>query len=270
MDEYPGIGLFAETWVHGVPDQSFFAANKLKGINFESNLPGVTDFQLNLYGIYNALNEPFGWTQGVNRLYTTLSNDFIYKDPTKNVIFLDNHDVSRFFTSIGGDMKKYKMGIAWLLTCRGIPQLYYGTEILMEGQTYPSDDLVRKDFPGGWKEDTVNKFTAAGRTALENEAFNYLRTLAKYRSGSTALKTGKLMQYVPEEGVYIYFRYDSHQTVMVIMNSNEGEKTIELNRLVERTKGFTKARDVVSGETQELRNTLTVPGKTTAVMELQK
>lgn len=270
LDEYPTLGIFAETWVHGVPNQSFFTANKLKGINFESNLPGVTDFQLNLYGIYNALNQPFGWTEGVNRLYTTLSNDFIYKDATKNVIFLDNHDVSRFYSSVGNDMRKYKMGIAWLMTCRGIPQLYYGTEILMEGQTYPSDDLVRKDFPGGWKEDTVDKFTAAGRTAEENEAYNYLKTFARYRLSSSALRTGKMMQYVPEDGVYVYFRYDKNQTVMIVMNPNDGEKTINLSRFNERINGFAKATDIATGATFNLSDKLSVGGKYTLVMELKK
>lgn len=270
MDEYPTIGIFAETWVHGVPDQSFFTANKLKGINFESNLPGVTDFQLNLYGIYNALNQPFGWTEGVNRLYTTLSNDFIYKDATKNVIFLDNHDVSRFYASVNKDMRKYKMGIAWLMTCRGIPQLYYGTEILMDGTTNPSDDLVRKDFLGGWKEDTIDKFTAAGRTTEENEAYDYLRTFTRYRLSSSALRTGKMMQFVPEDGVYVYFRYDKNQTVMIVMNQNDGEKSINLSRFAERINGFTKAFNVATGVTFDLGETLTVGGKYTLVMELKK
>lgn len=270
LDEYPSIGIFAETWVHGVPNQSFFTANKLKGINFESNLPGVTDFQLNLYGIYNALNQPFGWTEGVNRLYTTLSNDFIYKDPMKNVIFLDNHDVSRFYSSINKDMRKYKMGIAWLMTCRGIPQLYYGTEILMEGQTNPSDDFVRKDFLGGWEEDSVDKFTAAGRTADENEAYNYLKTFTRFRLSSSAIRTGKMMQYVPEEGVYVYFRYDNNQTVMVVMNQNDGEKTINLPRFAERINGFTKAMDVATSTTFNLSDKLSIGGKYTLVLELKK
>lgn len=267
MDEYPTIGIFGETWVHGVPNQAFFTANKWKGLPYESNLPGVTDFQLNLYGIYAALNQPFGWTEGVNRLYLTLSNDFVYRDPMKNVIFLDNHDVSRFFSLVNHRIDKYKAAIAWLLTCRGIPQIYYGTEILMDGFSNP-DDLVRKDFPGGWKEDSVNKFTAEGRSPLEQEAFSYLRKLARYRLQAPALQYGKMMQYVPVEGIYVYFRYHPRQTVMCIMNTNEEEKQLSTTRFEERLRGFTTGRDVISDKIYSLRETLTLPPMSTLVLEL--
>src|SRR5690349_3863582 len=131
LDEFPKLGIFAETFVHGVPNQSFFTSNRYD-IPFKSNLPGATDFQLNMYGIIPALTQNFGWTEGVNRLYLTATNDFVYKDPTKNVIFLDNHDLSRFLSIVGEDVDKLKIGLAWLLTFRGIPQLYYGTEVLMK------------------------------------------------------------------------------------------------------------------------------------------
>ena len=132
-DEYPRMTMFGEDWVHGVINQAYFAENKLD-VPFKSNLQGVVDFQTLFYGIQPALNQAFGWTEGVNRLYTTLSNDIIYKDPMRNVIFLDNHDMTRFFTTVKEDVEKHKMGLGWLFTCRGIPQLYYGTEILMKGR----------------------------------------------------------------------------------------------------------------------------------------
>lgn len=269
LDEYPNIGLFGETWVHGVPNQAFFTANKLKGITYESNLPGVTDFQLNLYGIFAALNQPFGWTEGVNRLYLTLSNDYVYKDPMKHVIFLDNHDVSRFFSLVNKDLRKYKAGIAWLLTCRGIPQLYYGTEILMDGYSNP-DDLVRKDFQGGWKSDKENKFSSAGRTRDEEEAFAYLRTIAQFRKNASAIRNGKMMQFVPQDGVYVYFRYNDEQTIMCIMNTNNNMKSISLERFQERIKGFRSAYDVAEGKIFELGNQLQLQPMTTLVLELKK
>ncbi|HEY0751994.1 MAG TPA: alpha-amylase family glycosyl hydrolase, partial [Chitinophagaceae bacterium] len=157
LTEFPKIHLFGETWVHGVINQAYFTENKFN-IKFKSNLPGVTDFQTNLHGILPALKEPFGWTEGVNKLYTTLAQDFVYMDPMKHVIFLDNHDKTRFFTEIGEDLQKWKMGVGWLLTARGIPQLYYGNEILMKGSTHPSDGWVRLGFPGGWAGDKENKF----------------------------------------------------------------------------------------------------------------
>jgi neopullulanase len=269
LDEYPQIGIFGETWVHGIPNQSFFMENNYN-LRYKSNLPGVTDFQLNLYGILPALNQDFGWTDGVNRLYLTATNDFVYKDPMKNCIFLDNHDMSRFYSVVNEDFQKYKMGIAWLLTYRGIPQLYYGTEILMAGTTAKTDAMVRFDFPGGWPGDKVNKFEAGGRTAQENEAFEYTRTLANFRKNSTAIKTGKMMQFVPENGVYVYFRYDDRQTVMCIMNQNASEQTIQLQRFSERTSGFRRALDVSANKTILLGQTLTVPGKSLTVLDLKR
>lgn len=268
LDEYPQLHLFGETWVHGIPNQSFFTTN-IYHLPYKSNLAGVTDFQLNLYGIVPALTQPFGWTEGVNRLYLTTTNDFVYKDPMQHVIFLDNHDMSRFFSVIGEDVQKMKMGLAWLLTFRGIPQLYYGTEILLKNFSNP-DGLVRQDFPGGWDNDSANKFTAAGRTAVENEVFNYFRALARFRKGSSALKTGKLMQYVPEEGVYVYFRYDKTQTVMCVMNTNDKEMSVRTIRFEERVKGFTKGREVVTDTIVTITNDLKIPAKTEWVLELEK
>lgn len=267
MDEYPRLTIFGETWVHGVPNQSFFVRNNYN-IPYKSNQPGVTDFQT-LWGIQETMTKDFGWTEGVNRLYSTLAYDFVYKDPMQNVVFLDNHDLSRFYSVIGEDRDKYKMSIGWLLTTRGVPQWYYGAEILMKGLANP-DGWVRMDFPGGWPGDSVNKFTAAGRTAQENETFNYVRTLANYRKNSSAIKTGKLMQFTPEDWVYTYFRYDDKQTVMVVMNTNKDERTIDPKRFEERTKGFTKGKDVIDASVKDLAHSWKIPGKTIWILELTK
>lgn len=268
LNEYPQIHLFGETWVHGVINQAYFTENKLH-TSFKSNLPAVTDFQTHLHGIMPALKEPFGWTEGVNKLYTTLAQDVVYKDPMKHVVFLDNHDKTRFFSEIGEDHEKYKMGVGWLLTTRGIPQFYYGTEVQMKGVSNP-DGWVRLDFPGGWVGDSSNKFLASGRTAQENEAFNWTRTIANFRKNSSAITTGKMMQFVPEESVYTYFRYDNKQTVMVVMNTANEEKTIDPKRFLERTKGFSSAKNIVTSATNDLSVTWKIPGKTIWVLELKK
>jgi neopullulanase len=268
LDEFPKLHLFGETWVHGVINQAYFTENNFN-IKFKSNLPAVTDFQTHLYGILPALNEKFGWTEGVNKLYNTLAQDFVYKDPMKHVNFLDNHDKTRFFSEVGEDLQKYKMGVSWLLTARGIPQLYYGTEILMKGVSNP-DGWVRLDFPGGWPGDKENKFEAAGRTPQEQEAFQFMRTLAQYRKNSTALKTGKFMQYVPDDGLYTYFRYDDRSTVMVIMNTSERERKIDPANYSERTKGFSSGKNIFSGNSISFSGDWKVPAKTTWVMELNK
>jgi glycosidase len=268
LDEYPHMTMFGETWVHGMINQAYFGRNTLN-VPFKSNLPGLTDFQLNMYGIEQAVNEPFGWTNGVNRLYTALASDVVYQDPMQNVIFLDNHDKSRFFSVVGEDITKQKIGIAWLMTCRGIPQLYYGTEILMKGFSNP-DGWVRLDFQGGWPGDKQNKFTSAGRTQQENEVFEWTKKLGQFRLKSSAIKTGKYMHYVPEDGVYVYFRYDDNQTVMCIMNPTEKDVTLNLSRFAERLKGATSGRDVTTDATYPLQDKLVVKAKYMMVLEVGK
>ncbi|HUH34088.1 MAG TPA: glycoside hydrolase family 13 protein [Daejeonella sp.] len=264
--EYPQMTYFGETWVHGLPNQAYFTEGNTINQNFDTGLQSVTDFQ-GLWGITEALNGKFGWNEGVNRLYTTIASDFLYKDPTKLVVFLSNHDLPRFYSLVKDDIRKYKMGIAWLLTTRGIPQFYYGDEILMKGLTNP-DGLVRLDFKGGWAGDKDNKFTAAGRSESENDAFNYVKKLATYRKNSPVLQTGKLMQYVPENGVYVYFRYDTDKTVMVVMNTNETEINVSTARFKERIDS-TSAINVLTDESVNLAENLKVPAQTTAVFELK-
>ena len=267
LDEYPQIGIFAETWVHGVLNQSFFTRNNLD-IPFKSTLPGVTDFQVH-FAMIDALTQNYGWAEGLSSLYSTLADDFVYKDPNKNCIFLDNHDMTRFFSAIGEDFDKYRMGINWLLTLRGIPELYYGTEILMSGTTNPSDAYVRKDFPGGWEGDKVNKFSASGRTDKENEAFSYVKTLANFRLHSSAITSGKLMQYVPYDGLYVYFRYDDKQTVMVVANSNDKAKEVKIKRFAERLNGFSKMKNIITGEVSDIKDFNLAP-KGSGVYEMMR
>ncbi len=268
LDEYPTITMFGETWVHGVINQAYFTENKFD-VPFKSNLPGVTDFQTNLYGIAPALTQKFGWTDGVNKLYQTLASDFVYKNPMNHVIFLDNHDMSRFLSQVSDDVEKLKTGIAWLLTSRGIPQLYYGTEILMKGISNP-DGFVRSDFEGGWSTDKKNKFTSAGRSAKENEVFNWTKTLGNFRKNSSAIKTGKMMQFVPEDGVYVYSRYDAKQTVLCIMNTGENGKTIDFSKYADATKGFSAARAIVGNNVYLLKDSITIPANNMWVLELMK
>lgn len=266
--EFPKITIFGETWIHSVTNQAYFSENNLI-VPWKSNLQGVTDFQWH-FSLNASLNENFGWTEGVNKLYNVLAQDILYKDPMRNVIFLDNHDLDRYYSVVGEDTRKFKMGIALLLTQRGIPQLYYGTEILMKNFKNPSDAEVRRDFPGGFPGDGVNKFLSSGRTEQENDAFNYVKRFAEFRKNSTALKVGKFMQFLPEDGVYVYFRYDNNETVMCVFNQNDGEKTINLTRFSERIKDFTKALDVSTGTTFNLEPTLTLGGKYVLVMKLTK
>lgn len=270
LEEYPNLGMFGEIWEHEVPIQGYFADDQpMTRGHFDSNLPGVVDFQV-MFAIHDALTREQGWTEGAGKLYYTLAQDYFYKDPYKNLIMLDNHDFTRFFSIVNEDMNKYKSGMAFLLTMRGIPQIYYMTEILGTGNAWPSHGNIRKDFPGGWPGDTANKFTAAGRTTPENEAFNYARTLIRYRNATPALQTGKLMQFVPYDGVYVYFRYDERNTVMTILNTSNTERELKTARFAERTKGFTGAKDVATGQMIADFSTLKLGKNSAMVLELTR
>jgi glycosidase len=268
--EYPNFSIFGEVLDQSVANEAFFTQGNTVNRGFDTHLPGITDAALK-DAIMEALNVrgKDDWNDGVNRLYTTLAQDFMYQNPMRNCIFLDNHDMSRFYSVVDEDFNKYKAGMAMLLTMRGIPQLYYGDEILMKGVSNP-DGLVRADFAGGWPGDRSNKFTAAGRTDKENEAFNYVRKLANYRKNTTALQTGKLMQYLPEKGIYVYFRYDAQKTVMVVYNSGTQASTLNTNRFNERTTGFKTAVNIINDEVLNDMSNINIPAKTILVFELKK
>lgn len=268
LNEYPKMTIFGEIMVHGVANQTYFEQNNID-TPFKSNLPSVVDFQSLYYGIIPALTQPFGWTDGVNKLYYTLSSDFLSKNPMQKVLLLDNHDEHRFFSVVGKNVEKQKIGFQWLLTCRGIPQLYYGSEVLVKGFKDP-DGLVRSDFPGGWATDTKNAFTGKGLTEDEKSTQDLVRKLANFRKTSSALKTGKMMHYVPVDGLYVYFRYDENQTIMCVMNTSTTEKEIDLQKYDERTADFTSARNVITEEKFNASTKTTIPAMKMWILELKK
>ena len=267
MTEYPNITLFGETRVFGSANQAYFNSN-IMNLPFKSNLQGSVDFQSLYFGIIPALTEPFGWTSGVNKLYNTLSQDFLNTDSRRNVLLLDNHDESRFFSVVGENVEKQKMGMQWLLTCRGVPQLYYGSEVLFKGFTNP-DGLVRSDFPGGWFGDSKNAFSGKGLTSDELAVQSLVRKLGIFRKGSSALKTGKMMHYVPSNGLYTYFRYDNNQTIMCIMNTDTKERKVDFTSFPERTAGFLKASNVITDQLLKMADQVTIPSMQMWVLELK-
>ncbi|MDE5525519.1 glycoside hydrolase family 13 protein [Elizabethkingia meningoseptica] len=266
--EYPNFTIFGETLMLLPSNQAYYTKGQKLGQTLDTKLSGVTDEALRI-AIMDALNKKPEWYEGVNRLYSMLAQDFLYKDPTKNVVFLDNHDMSRVFSVIGENMEKFKSAISILLTTRGIPQMYYGTEVLMKNFSDP-DGLVRSDFKGGWKEDKMSDFTAEGRSAAGNEAFNFVKKLANYRKATPALQTGKLKQFIPQKGVYTYFRYDDQKTVMILFNGNEESQSVDLSRYQEKLQNFTKARNVITDEVIQNLSSLSLNKKQTLVLELIK
>ncbi|GGD50596.1 neopullulanase SusA [Emticicia aquatilis] len=268
LDEHPNMLLFGESAVNTVISQSYFTKNNLN-IPFKCNLPSSCDFQVQ-GAINTALKENFGWNEGVNRLYTTLSQDLVYQNPEKLVPFVENHDTDRYFSVIGEDFNKYKLGLTWLYTVRGVPQMYYGTEFLMKNFKNPTDAEVRKDFPGGFKGDTENKFLAFGRNAQENEAFEFNKKLLTYRKTSEALTKGKFMQFTPfDGGIYVYFRYTDKQTVMVVSNTKNTESTVPTANFAEILKGAKSAKNIMTGDTINDISSIKVPAMTALILELK-
>jgi glycosidase len=267
IDEYPSFNIVGEVWINSIPTTAYWQKGMKNKDGFESNLPVVTDFPF-CYSVSQALNEPGGWDTGMRRLYTLMSQDFIYPDPNRNLTFVDNHDMTRFFLSIGKDMNKFKMGLAFLLTTRGIPQLYYGGEILMDGDGgyHPN---VRKDFPGGWSGDSRNAFTREGRSKEENEAFDFLKTLLQWRKGCSAVHRGKLTHYIPEDNIYVYFRSDENKKVMVILNANASEKALDLGRFKQNLADAKQMRNIFEPKSELLPATLTLKANAAHIFEIE-
>ncbi|MEM9919006.1 MAG: glycoside hydrolase family 13 protein [Bacteroidota bacterium] len=269
QEEYPSLTFFGETWVHGLTVQSFFTQNnRMRKGGANTHLPAVTDYQMQ-YAIMDALSRPQGWTDGITKIYYTLAKDFVYEDPYRNILFLDNHDLNRLFSEVRGDLNRFKSGMALLLTMRGIPCMYYGTEILITGVGGAFGEGGRRDFPGGWSLDSLNKFNPLGRTAQEQEAFEYVRSLLKYRAATPALHRGQLMQFVPMDNIYVYFRYDDQKTVMVMTNSSDQTRMVSTERYRERMGTATKAMNVVSKQQLSRIDSIAIDRNSTLVLELQ-
>lgn len=268
LNEYPNFNIVGEVWEERVLLTSYFQRNSKNPDGYEGNLPSVTDFPLKS-ALNTAFNEKDGWEEGLTRIYYALIQDFAYTEPNNNVIFLDNHDLTRFATSVGGDINKQKMGFATLLTMRGIPQLFYGGELGMLGDG-GNHGKLRMDMPGGWKGDTRSVFTEAGRTKEENELFNYAKTIMNWRKSKTVIHEGKLMHFIPENGIYVYFRYTDSESVMVILNNNNEEKTLTTQRFSERLQGFNSGQNIVTKQSVTNLQSIVLPAKSATILELKK
>ncbi|GAB4186192.1 MAG: glycoside hydrolase family 13 protein [Thermoflexibacter sp.] len=267
LDEYPTFNIVGEVWIHSVPMESYWLKGTKNRDKHISHLPSITDFPL-YEAINAALNEPNGWNNGLSRVYHTLAEDFLYENPMENVIFLDNHDLTRFYTVVGEDLDKYKMGLALLMTMRGVPQLYYGTEVLMTGG--PEHGYVRQDFAGGWAGDKVNVFKNEGLTSAQSEALNYLKKLANWRKNKKVIHTGKLTHFIPDNDIYVYFRHDEQEKVMVIIHTGKEDKKLNTKRFEEFLKGINKGKEIISGQTLADLQEINLPAQSAMIIELEK
>jgi len=269
-DEFPGFFIVGEVWYQQEALTAYWSHDKVNSDGYQSNLPSVTDFPLSL-STHRAFNEPDSWSDGMARLYQVLSQDFLYPDPFANVIFLDNHDLTRYYTQTGMNPDIYKMALSFILTTRGIPQFYYGTEIVMQGDKNKGDGFLRGDLPGGWNGDTKNAFTDQNLTPDETEAFTFTKKLLNWRKDKDVIHKGKVKHFIPENNLYVYFRYNDRESVMIILNNSEKEtRTITSDRYAESINGFTHGKDVISGtEISDLKSFKIAP-KTAMIIELNR
>jgi glycosidase len=263
-EEYPRLNIVGECWQHNPAENAYWQSGSKTFDGYDSQLPAVMDFPL-LDAFGTAFNED--GNQGLSHFYNVYVLDYLFADPYNMLIFLDNHDSQRFTEQIGYDMKKFKMGVSHLLTTRGIPELYYGTEIMMGGQKNKGDGDIRHDFPGGWPGDSRNAFTSSGRTAEENEAFTYLNKLLIYRKTNPVLQTGKMIQFIPRDNMYVYFRIDDRKTVMVIMNNSLEKLNPDVKRFEECLSGRRIGKDIITGNNVDLSK-FSIEPKSVLIVEI--
>jgi neopullulanase len=266
-NEYPNMNVVGECWVKTPAEIAYFQSGNNNKDGFDSRLQSVMDFCLKDV-LSMSFNEKDSWDGGMARFYAHYAQGFVYANPNKIMNFLDNHDIDRYSTAVKRDVRKYKMALAMLLTSRGYPQIYYGTEIMLDG-IQGSYEGNRFDFPGGWAIDKRNAFIPEGRTNAENEVFNYLKILLNYRKHNPVLQNGRMKQFIPENGFYVSFRYDEHKTIMVIANNNEQPGELSLKRFNEMLAGKTEGTDIVSLKTYDLKNPVSVSAKTVLMLDVK-
>jgi glycosidase len=267
LDEYPHFNIVGEEWSDNPAIVSYWQKGQNNRDGYKSYLPSLMDFPLQS-ALVKALTEPETRGTGWVKLYETLALDFLYPDPFNLVLIGDNHDMARFFMQVGKDTSLFKLGMTFLLTTRGIPQIYYGTEILMTHPKTNEHGDIRRDFPGGWEGDSTNAFTGEGLRKQQLEMQTYFKNLLNWRKENDVIHTGKLMHFAPESGVYVYFRYNESKTVMVVLNKNSNSYNLSLERFNERLSNYSGGRDVLTGKEYIFSGELSVQGQQALVLEL--
>ncbi|MFV0375940.1 MAG: glycoside hydrolase family 13 protein [Mangrovibacterium sp.] len=268
LEEYPNFNIVGEEWSGNPAIVSYWQRGKVNSDGYQCFLPSLMDFPLQ-GAASRALNNAETWDNGLIELYEALANDFQYADPYNLVVFPDNHDMSRFYTQVGEDAGKLKLGLAYFLTIRGIPQIYYGTEVLMSNTGTDEHGIIRSDYPGGWPGDTANAFTGEQLTSEQKDMQNYLRTILHWRKTSQAAHSGQLVHFVPRDGLYVYFRTADKNKVMVILNKNTEGKTLETARFGEIMAGSSSGRDIISSRVTNDLTSIEVPAKSAMIIELK-
>lgn len=270
MTEYPNFSIVGEEWSNNPLITSYWQEGKKNHDGYVSCVKSSMDFPLNS-ALIQGLNESDNsdMSKGLTQMYEALANDFVYSNPKNVMVFGDNHDMDRLYTQLGKDADLTRMALAYLFTIRGIPQMYYGTEILMDNSSHRNNHgVIRSDFPGGWKDDVVNAFNGNGLNKEQLETQAFIQKILKWRATNTAVISGETMHFAPFDGVYVYFRYNKDEKVMVILNKNPAIASIDTKRFAEIMRKKPMVKNVLTGEKYPLGEKISILGKSTLIFEI--
>jgi glycosidase len=269
MQEYPRLNIVGEEWSPHPAVVAYWQRGKRNHDGYASSAPSMMDFPLH-GALLAALNEADGHDSGFTKLYEALAHDFLYPAPEQLVLFDGNHDTPRVFSALHEDAALTRMALAYLATTHRIPQLFYGSEILMTSPRERDDGKVRADMPGGWPGDPVDAFSGRGLSAEQRAMQDWVRQLFNWRKTATVVHEGRLMQYAPTQGCYVFFRYTEGQRLMVVLNKNREATTLDTRRFAEMIQPDSRGRDVLGGQRYELGRSLTVPARSALILELAR
>ena len=266
LAEYPNFNIVGECWYGNEGGEAYWQRGSKVNPDGDPRLPSVMDFVLSIKA-RDAFSEQTERQTGLNDIYDHLALDYLFPDPQKILTFLDNHDTDRFLLEEPDSLGWWKQAIAFLLTSRGIPQIYYGTEILMNGSKEGSDGYVRRDFPGGFPGDKTDAFTREGRTEMQNEAFDFMSKILNWRRGNKVISEGSLKHFMPENGIYVYERRLGDKRVIVMMNGNDTPVTTTMERTLEILPVGTTMRDMLTGKDFTVKEEMTFPARALYILE---
>ena len=268
MEEYPHFNMVGEEWSPSPVFTSYWQQGKQNHDGYESSLPSVMDFPLQMM-MQKALTDPEkSWGSVWTPVYEMLGHDFLYPDPFNLMIFPDNHDMDRIYTQLDENYERFRMAIAFYMTMRGIPQIYYGTEILASHPGTSSHGALRMEFPGGWPDHDKSAFTGENLSDKDREAQQFMRTLLNWRKSAEVIHTGRLMHYTPMRNVYVYFRYNDEDTVMVVFNRGDEAQDVDTSRFSERLAADATATDVITGDKYDLSSRIEIGPEDVLVLEV--
>lgn len=267
MEEYPNFNIVGEVWTSSIPQLAYWQGGNANKDGFDSHLKSIMDFPLH-DAIRSAMTESgtCGWGQGMTRIYDVLSHDFVYHDLSNMMIMAANHDTDRIGDVCEGDARRMKIVHTLLCTLRGMPQMLYGDELMFRStDRSKGHPTLRVDFPGGWEGDARNLFDVSQHVDAEKEVFDFTRTLMNWRKSKEVIHSGRTLHFIDRDNTYGYFRYNDEDVVFVYINNSNAKHNVPWSRYSEITAGLTEGRDVITGETVDMRDVSVAPMSTLIV-----